>query len=222
VKPTVAFGAVMAGVIILGSLVLAMNRPAPVIESNVPNLLNEPRHPVTLKMTQDAQAVVGEPAPEIALKDQDGKDFKLSGVVHDSPVLVVMVKDGCPCSMEAQPFFNQLAKAYGSKAQFVGVTDAAKYNASKFHDDFNVPYTLVSEPGMHTFEAYQSPRSVYTTLIAKGGAVRHMWPGYSKQLLDEINSALAKESDLPKATLDQKEAPERPSSGCKFGEPAGS
>lgn len=220
-KPSVAFGAVLAGVIIVGSGVLALNRPAPAIESNVPNLLNEPRHPVTLKMEQDAKSVVGEPAPEIALNDQDGKPYRLSEQVKDAPVMVVMVKDGCPCSMEAQPFFNQLAKAYPA-VRFVAVTDSTKYNASKFKDDFAVPYPLLTEPGMHTFEAFQSPRSVYVTLIGKGGTVRHLWPGYSQSILNEIGEALAHETGTPVAKLDLHEAPERPSSGCKFGEPVGS
>lgn len=220
-KPAVSFGAVLLCVIVGGSVLLAVNRPEAPIEANVPNLLNEPRHPVTLKMEQDAKAVVGEAAPEIALTDDQGHPYSLSAHVKDGPVLVVMVKEGCPCSMEAQPFFNQLAKAYPA-VKFVAVTDAPKYQASKFRDDFEVPYPLVTEPGMHTFEAFQSPRSVYATLIGKGGTVRAMWPGYSKSIITEISKALAQETGLPEAKLDLHDAPERPSSGCKFGEPVGS
>ncbi|MES1227147.1 MAG: redoxin domain-containing protein [Armatimonadota bacterium] len=220
-KATGIFAMVMAGVIVLGSVVLAAYRPAqpPGVVTNGINLAVEPRHPVTLKMEQDAKAVTGEPAPEIDLPDQDGHPIKLSELVKQGPVVVVTMKDGCPCTIESQPFFNALAESYKGKVQFLGVTDGTKYKASKYKDDFSVPFPIVTETGMHTFEAFQSPRSVYYTLIKKGGVVRKLWPGYSKKTLDEFNSALAEEAGTPKAKLDTEMAPDKESSGCKFGEP---
>ena len=220
-KATPVIAGVFAGVIVFGSALLAAYRPAPPTAKVTGglNLALEPRHPVTLKMAQDAKAVIGEPAPEIDLPDTDGKQVKLSELVNQTPVVVITLKDGCPCTIESQPFFNDLAEKYKGKVQFLGVTDGTKYKASKYKDDFSVPFPIVTEPGTHTFEAFQSPRSVYFTLVKKGGAVRKLWPGYSKKTLDEFNQALAQESGIPTPKLDTTMAPDKESSGCKFGEP---
>lgn len=209
----------LSAVIVAGSLVLANYRPAPKLSA--PNLLDTPRHPITAEMEKAADAVVGGTAPEISLIDTDKKPQTLSGYLAKGPVVLVMIKDGCPCSIEAQPFFNELASHFSGKATFVGVTDAPWREASKYKDDFAVPFPILMEPGMKTFEAYHSPRSVYTTIINPSGKVVKMFPGYSKQILNEIASTVATEANTKAPVLNLAMAPERANSGCEFGAPAG-
>ena len=207
---------VVSAAIIFGSVVLMTYRPG--ASSNMVNLASEPRHPVTVAMQEGARAEAGKPAPEISLVGSDKQPVKLSELLQYGPVVVVMAKDGCPCTIEAQAFFNQIARAYQGKVTFLGVMDAPAVAVSKYKDDFKVPYPMASEQTMKTYEAYRSPRSVYFTVVGKSGIVKRQFPGYSKSILSDFNQLLADEVGVARASLDLGMAPDKESSGCMFGE----
>lgn len=187
--------------------------------SNSVNLLDAPRHPVTDPMWKNARAVAGKPAPNFTLQDLNSKDWTLSVATKEAPVVLVFTKDGCPCSIESQPFFNSIASNYAGTAKFVGVIDADKIVASKYRDDFKVPYEMILAGDGSVFTAYRSLQSVYTTLITKGGIVKKQWPGYSSATLVELNELLSQETGKPAAKLDLTMAPSLISSGCFFETP---
>lgn len=180
------------------------------------NLLDEPRHPVTQPMWQRSRAIEGKPAPDFTLTGADGKPVNLSEERNGGAVMLVFTKDGCPCSIESQPFFNTLAKGYAGHVTFLGIIDAPKHVASKYHDDFSVPYEMVLAGEGDVFRVFDARQSVYSTLVAKDGTVVRQWPGYSKKLLVEINAALSKVSGQPLVKLDTAMAPDKESSGCAF------
>lgn len=185
-------------------------------ESNATNLLDEPRHPVTGPMWQEAKAQVGQRAPHFALPDADGQVVALSDLTPRTPVVLVFTKDGCPCSIEAQPFFNTLAAGYKGKATFLGVIDGPRHVASKFRDDFKVPYAMLLAGDGAVYRAFRADRSVYTTLIGTDGKVLRQWPGYSKDMLRELNFEIARFSGMQPIHIDLSMAPDKPSSGCAF------
>lgn len=180
------------------------------------NLLDTPRHPVTDPMWKNAKAVEGKPAPNFTIKDIAGKDVTLEGLYHDTPVVLIFTKDGCPCSIESQPFFNAIASHYGKSVAFVGVIDSERIAASKYRDDFKVPYQMLLAGDGSVFKSYRSLQSVYTTLISKGGIVKKQWPGYSKATLVELNELLSEETKTSPAKLNLDMAPSLISSGCFF------
>lgn len=185
--------------------------------SNRQNLLDEPRHPVTDPMWQTARAVAGKPAPNFDLLDPNNKRVVLSQETTKGPVVLVFTKDDCPCSMEAQPFFNQLAEGYADKVTFFGVIDSKAPGASKYQEDFKVPYEmLVSDKDGAIFKAYHAKRSVYTTLIGKDGVVIKQWPGYNRAMFVELDEALAKVTGSKAIQINTDMAPEKMNSGCAF------
>lgn len=217
---TLRWALVAVGVIVVATpLALnVINRPVtagPVVSNSV-NMALEPRHPVTEAMRQAADARPGEAAPEIELLDTSSKTVRLSDMVAKGPVLVVTIKDGCPCSIEAQPFFNQMVKDYEGKFSILGVTDAPRIKAEKYKMDFDVQFPVVTEPGRKTFDAYHALNSVYSTLVGSDGVVIKQYPGYSKRILQDMNEQIAKATGAAPAKLDLADAPERDSSGCPF------
>lgn len=215
---------VTLGVVVLAASVAlsALKRPvlAEPIKSNSVNMALEPRHPVTDAMRRSAEAIPGQVAPEIDLPGSDGKNVRLSDLVAKGPVLVVTIKDGCPCSIEAQPFFNQLVKNYAGKATLLGVTDSPRIKAEKYKIDFDVQFPIVTESGKKTFEAYHAMNSVYSTLVGRDGVVIKQYPGYSKAILTDMNKQLAQATGVAAKTLELADAPDRDSSGCPFFEEA--
>lgn len=185
--------------------------------SNRQNLLDEPRHPVTDPMWQSARAVAGKPAPNFDLLNPQGKQVVLAQETKKGPVVLVFTKDDCPCSMEAQPFFNELAKGFADKVTFFGVIDSKAPEASKYQDDFKVPYQmLVSDKDGAIFKAYRAKRSVYTTLIGKDGVVVKQWPGYNRAMFVELDEELAKVTGSRAIQINTDMAPEKMNSGCAF------
>ncbi|MBS1713646.1 MAG: redoxin domain-containing protein [Armatimonadetes bacterium] len=187
-------------------------------ESNTTNLLDEPRHPVTGPMLRDAKAQIGQTAPAFSLPDPEGRTVALQGLTKIGPVVLVFTKDGCPCSIESQPFFNRLAEGYSGKVAFLGIIDGPAHVASKYRDDFKVPYPMLLAGDGAVYKAFRASRSVYTTLIGPEGKVLRQWPGYSKDMLKDLNFELARYTGIKPIDIDLSMAPEKPSSGCSFDE----
>ena len=202
-----------------GAAWMASQRPR--VEANVPNLLDEPRHPVTAPMWDEAEDVAGKKAPSFELNDSEGRPVRFGGVPPERPMVLVFTKDGCPCSIESQPYFNQLAKGFGERARFLGVIDAPAATAADYRSDFSVPYPMLSATDETVFRAYKSERSVYVTLIDPTGIVVRQWPGYSKGMLRELNQEIARAAGGSEADIDLAAAPEKMTSGCRLFRPVG-
>ncbi|MCU0316588.1 MAG: TlpA family protein disulfide reductase [Fimbriimonadaceae bacterium] len=206
------------GIMLTGTVainILNANRPV-VVTSEQPNLREVPRHPVTGEMKTDATARQGRLMPATVLPDQSGQEVDLAKLASQKPLVVVMVKEGCPCNIESQPFFNQIARAYGDQVQFIGIIDQERAGAAKFHSDFSVPYPILSAPKESTFQAWDAKQSVYTFLIGPKGEIEKVWPGYSRTTLVELSSLLAERLQIPTLEVDFKMAPDEMTSGCYF------
>ncbi len=197
--------------------ILAMTAsPVTAVRSNATDLSKEPKHPVSDPMWERSKALGGRPAPAFALGDTRGGTQTLATLAKNGPVAIVFTKDGCPCSMESQPFFNGLAQAFTGRATFLGVIDSDLRVATLYQENFKVPYAMALAGDQRVFADYDAKRSVYVTLVAKGGQIVRQWPGYSKTMLKELNQALADETGQPPAKLDVAMAPDAMTSGCAF------
>ena len=79
----------------------------------------------------------------------------------------VFIKEGCPCSLAAQPFFNLLFDAYGKHARFFGVFDGSVSKAKKWAMQNQAAFPLLSDPDLRTVHEYKAENSAYVALIAK-------------------------------------------------------
>lgn len=189
---------------------------APVVTSNSPNLLDEPRHPINDEMLAKAESIVGSQISDHPILDENGASTSLMTLAENRPVLLITTKDDCPCTIESQPYFTELAKSYGSNVAFIGLMDTAPPTAKQYRIDFSIPYSMVTVEEGSIFQSLQLKQSVYVTLIDAKGVVLSQWPGYSAAMLVELDAALAAVSGLEKSGLDVEMAPEKMTSGCYF------
>jgi hypothetical protein len=124
--------------------------------------------------------------------------------------MVVFIKNGCPCSIDAQPLFNRLARKYQGKVDFIGIIDK---EGEEFSNQFLVAFPVVEEPSKGLMKAYDARASVYTALIARNGHIVKMWPGYSADWLKEMNALMAKASATKETPFDPQNAPKEKASG---------
>lgn len=207
--PTIAIPASLA--IAAGGIYLSLAAR----DRNVDPSFREPRHPVTAAMVSATAACEGKPAPLFEARTWDGRPLRLRDLLG-KPVVLIAVKDGCPCSYESQPYFNQLAHGYEERAVFLGAIQGDAALAKKWMSDLEVPYEVAPDPDKKLLKAYRAPRSVYVTLIGKDGIVLRMWPGWSKAMLEEMNRLIAAETGATPVNLNLAGAPIKPNSGCEF------
>ena len=194
-------------------LLVAAKRPH-VEETDI--AFGQPRHPVTTEMTTKTEAVAKRMAPAFTVKDVVGKELTLASPGSERPQFVYFVKDGCPCSFDAEPLFHDLSKQFKGQVDFVSVTDAKPDKAKKWFTQMLVPYPVISDPDQELINAYRATNSVFSVLLDRSGHIDKMWPGYSVGILKEMNSRMAKLADVAEKPFDTKYAPVEKSSGCAF------
>lgn len=174
-----------------------------------------PRHPVTQLMLTEAEKARMQPAPVFSLKDSNGKPWDSKTLDSKKPTLLLAILEDCPCSMESQPYFNDLARTYGSAIQVLGFIKGDEKTAREYKTIHSVTFPVLADPGAKVARAFGAPASVYSALLVEGKIVK-LWPGYSKLMLAELNEKLAGYAGVELKPVDLSGAPDEYSSGCSL------
>lgn len=183
-----------------------------------PNTLAEPepRHPITDDMRREAAARANSTSPTIDAIDTEGDRVNLAKLTQGGPAFLIFIMDSCPCSIEAQPFFQRLYDGFGQKVPFVGVTDGTLAQGKEWKAHFQMVFPLISDPNKDLMKAFGAKHSAYTALVGKGGRVVQLWPGYDQAMLGEMKAAIAREAGMLEPAVNVSDAPKKPTSGCVF------
>ncbi len=134
-----------------------------------------------------ASVKVGDPAPEFALKAQDGQVVRLGDLLARGPAVVYFYpKDRTPgCTAEAGAFRDNYAKFGELGAEVVGISSDSVESHEEFAGDCNLPFKILSDSGGAVRKSYGVQSSMgflpgrVTYVIDKGGTVRYI---FSSQL----------------------------------------
>lgn len=174
------------------------------------------RHPVTKEMELAAASLKRTPAPSFMLVDQDSRQIGTPDLKEGKPSVLVFIKDECPCSIEAQPIFNSIAKAFGGDAQFFGVIDALPQAAAHYAQANVVPYPIICDPKASLPKSFKLVASASIALVDGNGSVVKAWPGYSRDVLRQLNLLLGTLSKAGPKEFDDSDAPKEMTAGCTF------
>ena len=173
------------------------------------------KHLVTPEMATASQAMLDRPAPGFSKLGTDGETHRLDEMLRGGPVLLMFIKQGCPCSEAAQLFFNDLHAAY-PKVSMWGVFDQEHDKAREWAGRFHVAYPLLIDPEGELVRSYEVENSAYVVLVGRQGGIEKHWPGYSDSMLRDLGSLMAKMTDSPEKPLDLADAPEDLYTGCPY------
>ena len=134
-----------------------------------------------------ASVKVGDPAPEFALKSQDGEVVKLGDILSHGPAVVYFYpKDKTAgCTAEAGAFRDSYTRFGELGAEVVGISSDSVESHEEFASDCNLPFKILSDPGGAVRKKYGVQSSMgflpgrVTYVIDKEGIVRYI---YSSQL----------------------------------------
>ncbi len=174
------------------------------------------KHFVTPAMLASSSKMAEQVAPGFQSEATDGKGYRLETLVNEGPLVLIFIKDGCPCSLAAQVYFNRLHNAYGSRLPFFGVFDGSVTKAKAWGQGSGVAYPILSDPDLKIVSNYKAENSTYVALITKGGTIEKLWPGYSTEMLKDLSNHVAKLAGVEPKTVDLADAPEEMISGCPY------
>lgn len=176
----------------------------------------QPRHFITGPMSIAAQEAKGEKVPLFNRTAVDGTQVDLAQMLKKGPVYLYFIMRGCPCSIEFQPFVQNLYSAYGGKVQFVGVTDGTPEQAKAFIKEFHPTFPIISEPSKKLMKEFKAQESTYSVLVAQNGRTAKMWPGWDQEMLTEMQQKISILTGLDNPGMNVSQAPLTPTSGCFF------
>jgi peroxiredoxin Q/BCP len=97
----------------------------------------------------------GDPAPDFTLPDQDGNPVTLSELQGQTVVLYFYPKADTPgCTTQACGVRDHRADYESAGARVFGVSPDPVKNVKKFHDKFDMNFTLLADEDKQVVEAY--------------------------------------------------------------------
>ncbi len=130
----------------------------------------------------------GETAPAFTLNDQDGNSVALEDFRGRTVVIFFYPKDNTPgCTREACGFRDNIRKFDALDTVILGVSPDAEKSHIRFIDQFNLPFTLLSDPDRKVMEQYGAwgEKVLYgmkrvgvirsTTIVGPDGKVLKHW-----------------------------------------------
>ncbi|MDR3635875.1 MAG: redoxin domain-containing protein [Isosphaeraceae bacterium] len=175
-----------------------------------------PPHVATPAMVKATEEMAQRSAPLFRTAASDGKTYSLADLAREGPLALFFIKDRCPCSRAAEPFFNQLDEAYGDRVRFFGIIDGDVAVAQRWGAENHVPFPILCDPELKIVREYKAENSAYTVLVARGGTIERYWPGYSAEMLREAGERLARLAGVDVKPLDLNDAPDYLYSGCPY------
>lgn len=102
-----------------------------------------------------ASLKAGKLAPKFKLYDQDEKLVSTESLKGQPYVLYFYPKDNTPgCTREACDFRDHLAKFAKNKVRVLGVSPDSIKSHKKFQEQYQLPFTLISDPDKTLAKAY--------------------------------------------------------------------
>ncbi|MDT8438196.1 MAG: peroxiredoxin [Wenzhouxiangellaceae bacterium] len=117
--------------------------------------------------TASPAATVGEPAPAFQLNDQYGEQHDLADFAGKWLVVFFYPRADTPgCTTEACNFRDNIYAIRAAGAEVVGISVDSVDEQKKFSDKYKLPFTLLSDAGGQTCDAYGVLRNFGSTEIA--------------------------------------------------------
>jgi hypothetical protein len=145
-------------------------------------------------------------------------------------LLLVFIKIGCPCSVELEPFFHRLERAYADVVHFAGVMDADVPTARRYAEANSTPYPILADPDRQIIHRFRAENGAYVALLAPPGkpfaragtcvqdelAIDSLWPGCSAEMFTQMGRRIAAAAGVAERPLDVSGLPSAAVTGCPF------
>ena len=142
----------------------------------------------------------GDKAPIFSLLSEQGEEINLGDLIGLSPIVLYFYpKDNTPvCTKEACAFRDRFDEFSGIQGALIfGISSDTVESHKQFAEDYDLPFTLLSDPGGRVRKLYGVPKTLgllpgrVTYVIDKEGTVRHIFSSqldYQKHVEEAVNT----------------------------------
>ncbi len=174
------------------------------------------KHFVTLPQLAESGSMTTFRLGSRPVVDTNGERRDWTGLLRGRPALVVFIKQGCPCSVEFEPYFQGLVKQYRDRVAFVGVFDGTPAEASEYAVANRAHYPIVADAKLELVRAFKVKNGGYVGLLRSDGAIETLWPGFSASMMSELNDAVARSAGTTPRTIETNGLPATLTTGCPY------
>lgn len=132
------------------------------------------------------------------------------------PLVIVFIRDGCPCSVRFEPIFHRLERGLRPGVGFVGVIDASIEVARAYVQKNQVPYPVLADPDHRLIKLFHAKNAAYVALVNREGIVESLWPGCSADMMRDLNRKAALLAGFEEPPFNPSEMPGPLTTGCPF------
>ena len=159
-------------------------------------------HYVTPRQVVEANAMVRNAVTDMAATAQDGIRRDWAALSGGQPVVLVFVKEGCPCNVEFEPLFQRAERLYRGKVRFAAVIDADVEFAKFYATELKTPYPVLADPGKELIRRFQAKNGGYVVLLTSDATIDGVWPGCSAEGLRDLGRRIARLVGVEERVLD--------------------
>ncbi len=214
-KKTMAPWLVLGAVALIGASLRTAGQPAPAAQAS--GARKAEKHYVTPRQLADSNARVGSSAEGLEAVAHDGRRVGWEGLSGGRPVVLVFLKEGCPCNAEFEPFIRRVERLYGDSVRFAGVIDASPESARTYAQGLHIDRPVLADPDRRIIGQFRAENGGYMALLTPDGVVDGFWPGCSADGMKELGRRIARLAGLEERPLDVTDMPGPLTTGCPFG-----
>jgi peroxiredoxin len=174
------------------------------------------KHYVTPRQLAASNTMVNRSVADLKFLGADGRSLGWEGLSGGRPVVLVFIKDGCPCSVEFEPFFQRVEKLYRREVRFAGVIDASLASARRYAKEQRVPYPVLPDPEHRIIRRLKAENGGYVVLLTRRGVIDGFWPGCTTDTLRLLGRGIARLAGVAERPLDVSGMPGSTITGCPF------
>ena len=149
----------------------------------------------------------GKKAPDFSAKATDGKMHTLASLTGDKALVLYFISWSCPVNERAVTYYNEIAKAYKGKVNFVGVIDGDEKRFKSWNKGHKVPFKVLYDPDHDIIDAYKAKASPWVIVVNPAGEIEKTYKGYSEKSLKNLGDVMASHTKSKPAKINVEGAP---------------
>jgi len=173
-------------------------------------------HYVGPRQLADANGMIQREAGSLSATAQNGERMNWDHLCGGQPLVLIFIKDGCPCNVEVEPFFQRVEKLYAGETRFAGVIDAGTEAAARYATEHGVPHPVLADPEKHLIRQFKAEYGCYVVLLTPRGVIKGCWPGCSADTMRQLGGRIADLAGVKERPLDVSGMPVSLTTGCPF------
>jgi peroxiredoxin len=175
-------------------------------------------HFLGAKQLAESNAATRREFADLAADAHDGRRLDWQSLSGGQPVLLVFIKDGCPCNAEFDSYLGRVEKLYRGDVRFAGVIDGDVDTARRYVEQSRVEYPILADPDRRLIRRFNARNGCYAALLAADGALDTLWPGYSADALRDLARRIAALTHVAERLPKVSDVPAALTTGCPFTE----